>query len=228
MVKFCVMLCTVKSPVFCPGIISDFPQVSHEFQPGFAVWQQGQSLSGQGTGTQGENKQWWVTISAKGEWGGLWENSCMATGWVEGVVAALCMELLLRMVERGPGQDLALPSGLSALVRGWCFCLSSRDWRGKVSGKPSWDSQKDLENPDSPAEIAWRWVRMLSKTKQKEANEELSKTKQEMNKNSPERLIHHKSCSSVKHECFASLNHLLRPFPSQIWRPGLLTQCPWG
>lgn len=42
----------------------------------------------------------------------------MATGWVEGVVAALCMELLLRMVERVPGQDLALPTGLSALVRG--------------------------------------------------------------------------------------------------------------
>lgn len=39
----------------------------------------------------------------------------MATGWVEGVVAALSMELLLMMMERGSGQDLALPSGLSAL-----------------------------------------------------------------------------------------------------------------
>lgn len=67
---------------------------------------------------------------------------------------------------------------------------------------------------------------MLPKTKQKETNEELSETKQKMNKNSPTRLIHHKSCSSVKHEHFASLNHLLGPFPSQIWRPGLLTQCP--
>lgn len=59
-----------------------------------------------------------------------------------------------------------------------------------------------------------------------EANEELSKTKQKMNKNSPTRVTHHKSCSSVKHEHFASLSHLLRPFPSQIWRPGLLTQGP--
>lgn len=45
----------------------------------------------------------------------------MAMGWAEGDVAVLCMELLLRMVERGPEQHLALPTDLSALLRGCCF-----------------------------------------------------------------------------------------------------------
>lgn len=48
-------------------------------------------------------------------------------------VGVLCMELLLRMVERGSGHDLAMPTGHSALVRGYCFCLSSRDLGGKGS-----------------------------------------------------------------------------------------------
>lgn len=128
--------------------------------------------------------------------------------------------------EKGPGPDLALPTGLSALVSGCCLCFSSRDGEGKVSGKPSWDSQGDEKILIPLLRQLGAGSGLLPKTKQKEANEELRETKLKMNKNSPTHLIHRKSCSSVKCEYFAHLNHLLRPFPSQIWRPGLLTQCP--
>lgn len=116
-------------------------------------------------------------------------------------MAALSMELLLMVLERGSGQDLALPTGFSALSGAAASVFQAGMGR-----------ENYLENPDSPTETTWRWVRMLPKAKQKEANEELSKTKQKTNKNSPTRVIHHQSCSSVKHEHFASLSHLLRPF----------------
>lgn len=68
-------MCTVKLPVCCTAVVSDFPQDSHEIQPVLAVWQEGQTLSGQATGTQGGHKQRWVTTHAKGQWGEQWEDS---------------------------------------------------------------------------------------------------------------------------------------------------------
>lgn len=67
----------------------------------------------------------------------------MAMGWEEGVVAALCTALLLRMVRGGLGKTWLCPlaflpwSGVAASV------FQAGMGGGKVSGKPSWDSQGD-------------------------------------------------------------------------------------